>query len=132
MITGKLYDYLKWLAQVLLPAFGALYVALAALWHFPAPQEVAGTVLAVDAFLGVILGISQVAYANATTGGTLNVLETDTSIGYDLELDGHPEELKDKKEVRFKVKHQTAAPKRAKKRARRSGTDEVESSGPQG
>lgn len=105
MITGKLYDGLKWMAQVVFPALGTLYVALAALWGLPAPQAVAGTILAIDTFLGVILGISQVAYSNATTGGEIHVTDTGDSLGYNLVLDGDPEELKHKTEVHFKVKH---------------------------
>lgn len=104
MITGKLYDYLKWLAQVVLPALGALYVALSALWGLPAAEQVAGTILAVDTFLGIILGISQVAYSNATAGGEIHVTDTGEGLGYNLVLDDDPESLKEKTEVRFKVR----------------------------
>jgi hypothetical protein len=103
MITGKLYDVLKWMAQVVFPALGTLYVALAALWGLPAPQAVAGTILAIDTFLGVLLGISQVAYANATTGGKIHVDNTGEKTTFNLVLDTEPEDLLDKKEVRFKV-----------------------------
>lgn len=104
MITGKLYDYLKWLAQVIFPALGTLYVALAALWSLPAAQAVAGTILAVDTFLGVILGISQVSYGKQLGGGTMHVDATGDKTVYSLELDGDPEELVNMKEVRFKIK----------------------------
>lgn len=103
MITGKLYEYLKWLAQIVLPAVGALYLALASLWGLPSPQEVAGTILAIDTFLGVILGISQVAYGKAIGGGTMHVNDMDEKVMYNLELDDDPSELKNMKEVRFKV-----------------------------
>ena len=59
MITGKLYDRLKWLAQIGLPALGTLYFTLAQIWGLPAAEEVSGTILAVDTFLGVLLGVSQ-------------------------------------------------------------------------
>ena len=103
MITGKLYDYLKWLAQLALPAVGTLYVALAVLWGLPAPQEVAGTILAVDTFLGVLLGISQVNYGKQIAGGDIVLLETDGKWTYQLRLDGDPEELINHEEARFKI-----------------------------
>ena len=61
-MSDKVYDKLKWIAQILLPALGALYFALAGIWNFPYGEEIVGTITAVDAFLGVILGISSKAY----------------------------------------------------------------------
>ena len=61
-MSDKLYDVLKWIAQILLPALGALYFALAGIWNLPYGEEVIGTITAVDAFLGVILGISSKQY----------------------------------------------------------------------
>ena len=61
-ISNKVYDILKWVAQYLLPALGTLYFALAGIWNFPYGEEVVGTITAIDAFLGVILGISTAAY----------------------------------------------------------------------
>lgn len=102
MITGKLYDYLKWTAQVVLPALGTLYVALAALWSLPEAHAVAGTVLAVDTFLGVLLGISQVSYNRQVSTGTMHVNPDGESLRYSLVVDD-PESLRHKKEVRFRV-----------------------------
>lgn len=62
MMSNKTYDILKWVAQLLLPALGALYFALAGLWGFPYGEQIVGTITAVDAFLGAILGLSTVAY----------------------------------------------------------------------
>ena len=56
------YDFLKWVAQFLLPAAGTLYFGLANIWNLPNGEQVVGTITAVDAFLGVILGISSNAY----------------------------------------------------------------------
>lgn len=57
-LSNKVYDALKWIALILLPAFGTLYFALAKIWGFPHATEIVGTISAVDAFLGAILGIS--------------------------------------------------------------------------
>lgn len=61
-MTNKVYDALKFVAQIVLPAVGTLYFALARIWGFPYAEEVVGTITAVDAFLGALLGISTIAY----------------------------------------------------------------------
>jgi hypothetical protein len=61
-MSNKTYDALKWIAQLLLPALGTLYFALAQIWNFPYGEEIVGTIAAVDTFLGVILGISTAQY----------------------------------------------------------------------
>lgn len=61
-MSNKTYDVLKWIAQYLLPAAGTLYFALASIWGLPYGEQIVGTITAVDAFLGVILGITSVNY----------------------------------------------------------------------
>lgn len=62
MMSNRTYDILKWIAQLLLPALGTLYFALASIWGFPYGEQIVGTITAVDTFLGVILGISTAKY----------------------------------------------------------------------
>ncbi len=62
MLSNKVYDILKWIAQILLPATATLYFALANIWHLPYSEEVVGTITAFDTFLGVMLGISTKLY----------------------------------------------------------------------
>lgn len=61
-MSNQLYDKLKWIAQILLPALGTLYFALAGIWGFPYGEQIVGTITAVDTFLGVCLGISSSNY----------------------------------------------------------------------
>ena len=61
-ISNKVYDVLKWVAQYFLPAIGTLYFAISTIWGFPYGEQVVGTITAIDAFLGAILGISSAAY----------------------------------------------------------------------
>jgi hypothetical protein len=68
--TNKVYDVLKWIAQILLPALATLYFALAAIWGFPFAKEVIGTISALDVFLGVLLGISTASYNKSIEGDT--------------------------------------------------------------
>lgn len=58
-MNNKMYDVLKYIAQIVLPALGTLYFALAGIWNFPYAEQVVGTISAVDTFLGVILKISS-------------------------------------------------------------------------
>lgn len=61
-MTNKMYDVLKWIAQILLPALGTLYFAIASIWNLPYAEEVVGTITAIDCFLGALLGISSMKY----------------------------------------------------------------------
>lgn len=61
-MSNKMYDILKWVAQILLPAIGTLYFALAGIWGFPYAEEIVGTITAADTFLGILLGISTMQY----------------------------------------------------------------------
>lgn len=61
-MSNQTYDVLKWIAQLLLPAAGTLYFALANIWGLPYGEQVVGTITALDTFLGVVLGISSANY----------------------------------------------------------------------
>lgn len=61
-MSNKVYDILKWVAQILLPGLATLYFALSGIWGFPFAEQIVGTITAVDTFLGVILGISTKQY----------------------------------------------------------------------
>ena len=64
-MSNRVYDILKYIAQIALPALGTLYFALAGIWGFPYGEQIVGTVTAADTFLGVMLGISAYNYNNA-------------------------------------------------------------------
>lgn len=61
-MSNQIYDILKWTAQIVLPAVATLYFALASIWGLPYGEQIVGTITAIDAFLGAILGISSVNY----------------------------------------------------------------------
>lgn len=61
-LPDNVYDVLKWIVVLLLPAGGTLYTALANLWGFPYGDQIVGTILAIDTFLGTVLGISTLSY----------------------------------------------------------------------
>ena len=67
--NDKVYDILKWLCLIALPALSVLYSALAGVWGWPYAQEVATTINAVVAFVGALIGISTASYNKANGAG---------------------------------------------------------------
>lgn len=67
--NDKVYDILKWLCLIALPALSVLYSALAGVWGWPYAQEVATTINAVVAFMGALIGISTASYNKANGAG---------------------------------------------------------------
>ena len=65
-MSNKVYDILKFIAQIVLPAVGTLYFALASIWGLPYGEQIVGTITAIDTFLGAILGISSNNYMKKT------------------------------------------------------------------
>lgn len=61
-IPNKAYDILKAVALVILPAIGTLYSALAGIWGWPYGEQIVGSIIAIDTFIGVVLGISSMQY----------------------------------------------------------------------
>ena len=64
-LPNWLYDILKWLCILGLPAMSTLYSSLAARWGWPKAEQISGTISDISAFLGVIIGISSAGYAFA-------------------------------------------------------------------
>ena len=62
LLTNRIYDVLKWIALYFLPGAGALYFAVSKIWGLPYGEEILGTLAAVIAFLGAVLGISSNVY----------------------------------------------------------------------
>lgn len=104
VMSSKVYDFLKKLAQIWLPALGTLYFALAALWGLPAADKVTGTVMAVDAFLGVLLKFSKDQYvaSGAAFDGHVTVIPTDDG-NTNVRLNLAPSDLVDKSQITLKV-----------------------------
>lgn len=61
-MNSKVYDVLKYVATIFLPALGTLYFALSSIWGLPYGEQVVGTITALDTFLGALLMISASQY----------------------------------------------------------------------
>ena len=115
-MSNKVYDVLKFLAQILLPALGTLYFTIAGIWNLPAAEQVVGTIVAIDAFLGAVLSLSKRSYdKDVVMGGNMVVHHLESGgKNFSLELDQEPEELEGKREVRFEVQQRKPPAKRGK------------------
>ena len=61
-MSNKIYDILKYIAQIVLPALATFYFALSQIWGLPYGEEIVGTISAIDVLLGALLGISTMQY----------------------------------------------------------------------
>lgn len=61
-IDDRWYDVLKWVAMLFLPALAVLIKTIFSVWSIPFGDEISTTIMALDAFLGAILGISTIRY----------------------------------------------------------------------
>lgn len=61
-MKNEIYDLLKKIALVVLPALATLIITIFEIWDIPFGQQIGATITAVDTALGVILGISNYNY----------------------------------------------------------------------
>lgn len=67
VLPDKVYDVLKYVAQIVLPGVTTFWLALAGIWGFPYAEQIGGTLAAIDTLLGTLLCLSTAAY-NAKKG----------------------------------------------------------------
>lgn len=65
MLKNKTYDVLKFITMNVLPPLAVFIMAIFQLWSIPYGYEISETIIAVDTFLGVLLGISTYKYNKA-------------------------------------------------------------------
>jgi hypothetical protein len=86
-LNSKVYDILKWITMIVLPACATAYVGLAAIWGWPYADQVAKTTAVICTLLGALLGISTAQYNK----------DNYTNL-YDDEEDIYPDEVDDEDE----------------------------------
>lgn len=62
IFNNKVYDILKWVCIIFLPALATFVKMLFPVWNLPLGDEIAATIVAVNAFLGACLCISNAQY----------------------------------------------------------------------
>ena len=62
-MSNKTYDILKDIALYVMPALATLMLSLGNIWGIPHAEAIAGTITALDTFLGAVLKVSSIRYA---------------------------------------------------------------------
>lgn len=63
-MKNEVFDVLKWCCMLFLPALAVLVKTICTIWNLPLGNEISTTIMAVNAFLAAILGISHIQYKN--------------------------------------------------------------------
>ena len=103
LLSDRVYNGLKYVAQILLPAVGALYFGLAQIWGLPNAEQVVGTITTIDVFLGTVLFLSTKQYdkSDAKYDGALELNEANDL--YRFVADRSLDELAQKDSLTIKV-----------------------------
>lgn len=78
ILNDKIYNILKWVSTIVLPAIGTLYFTIAGIWGLPYAEQVLGTITALVTFCGVVLGVSTHSYNKDPNSGD-GILMIDTN-----------------------------------------------------
>lgn len=68
-MNNKIYDILKWVAIIVLPAASTFVASVFPLWDLPCADAIAQTITAVGTFLGAVLMVSNFSYKNGDNAG---------------------------------------------------------------
>lgn len=58
-LNNKLYDVLKWICLICLPALAVFYAVIAKIWGLPFESEIPATINAVAVLIGALIGVSH-------------------------------------------------------------------------
>lgn len=59
-LNDKVYNVLKWICLIALPALAVFYYTLSKIWGLPFGAEIPATINAVAVLIGALIGISQI------------------------------------------------------------------------
>lgn len=65
ILPDRVYDVLKWVAIIALPAFSIFYARIGAVWQLPYTEQICETLDAVALLLGALLCVSAIQYATS-------------------------------------------------------------------
>ena len=61
-MSNKVYDVLKWIALIAMPAIIGLYSTLSSVWGWSYGEQIVATMAAFEIFLGAVLQVSNSKY----------------------------------------------------------------------
>ena len=102
-ITNKVYDVIKWIVTIVIPAIITLYATLGNVWNLPYVEQITATLAAINVFLGAVIQISSSNY-NKTYDGILHVdtVSDEESDKYLFEIDDL-DDIIDKDKITLKI-----------------------------
>lgn len=106
MLSNTAYQTFKRLVQIWIPATSSLYFGLDGIWDLPATEQILGTLALIATFLGASMTVSSRHYESSGAAYDGEIVVTESPEGskmFSLELDGDPNDIPDKRAVRFKV-----------------------------
>jgi hypothetical protein len=102
-LSNSMYDRLKFMALVTLPALTSLYFGVAQLWKWPNVAAVVGTMTLLDTFIGSLVGVSNRSYS-PPLDGNIHVDKTDPAKDvYSIEMHTPLPEIDKKDSILLKV-----------------------------
>lgn len=64
-LNGTVYEILKWMAVIALPALAVFVKTVFPTWEIPYAEQISTTIMAVDALIGALICVSTVQYNNS-------------------------------------------------------------------
>lgn len=61
-LNGALYEWLKWIAIIFLPALSAFIPKLFSIWSIPFGDQIGDTISVINTFIGAIICVSTISY----------------------------------------------------------------------
>ena len=101
-LGNRVYDVLKFIAQIGIPSLTSLYFVLAGIWNFPDVVPVTATLTAFDTFLGALLGLSSKSYSPPADGHVLVDNSDPDLLGMQVNLHD-PQQAATKSNIHLKV-----------------------------
>lgn len=106
-LSNQVYDVLKWVTLVMLPAVGTAYLGLSQILNLPYATQVTGSIVVITTLLGTLIGISTVNHnkEEPTYDGVMLVNHSDPDKEvWSLDLGDELENLEVKDKIVLRVK----------------------------
>ena len=65
-MSNKVYDILKWISVIVIPALVILINTLGQVWNWPYVEQISITVSAIGVFIGAVIQVSSAKYNKNT------------------------------------------------------------------
>lgn len=62
IFSDRIYNILKYLAMIALPALALFTQTIFSIWGLPYGEQISATIVAINALLGALIGISTIGY----------------------------------------------------------------------